>query len=182
MFTWLRNLFTPSVVRLQREYDAAKAEAVAAQAEAVIAVDTLRNELVNLEAAIDHPIDKSFNLKARANLRESYVEQLVAHAGGDLQPILHDYGEAVALLETVRKRRRFSIASRQRVWDRCGRTCAYCAEPIASWTGHDMHLDHVVPFSKGGTDDESNLVAACPECNGEKSGDEYDDDVIDAIL
>jgi hypothetical protein len=39
--------------------------------------------------------------------------------------------------------------------------CVYCGEPA------DV-LDHVVPRSRGGTDDPENLVAACNGCNGDK--------------
>lgn len=38
-----------------------------------------------------------------------------------------------------------------------------------------MHVDHVLPVSKGGTDDLANLVAACTECNLGKS-----DSLVDA--
>lgn len=46
---------------------------------------------------------------------------------------------------------------------RDGLTCTYCqrtAEQVVCLT-----LDHVVPHSKGGTDDASNLVTACDRCN-----------------
>lgn len=33
----------------------------------------------------------------------------------------------------------------------------------------DLTVDHVIPKSKGGTDDEWNLIAACRTCNGRKS-------------
>lgn len=40
--------------------------------------------------------------------------------------------------------------------------CAYC--------GYDLptQVDHVIPLSRGGTDDRSNLVPACKSCNMEK--------------
>ena len=41
--------------------------------------------------------------------------------------------------------------------------CAYCEKPLVTVT-----LDHVKPRSKGGSDDESNLVAACAPCNHAK--------------
>lgn len=175
MINWIRGLFRPSVANLQYGVNSAQLEAMAA-------MDALRSDLIEIENAIEYPHEESVNPIARNDLRNSCVRNLVANAGGDLRPILQEYGEKVVLLETARKRRRFSIATRQRVWERGGRSCVYCAEPIASWTGHDMHLDHVVPFAKGGADDESNLVAACPACNSEKSDDNYDDEIIDAVL
>lgn len=33
-----------------------------------------------------------------------------------------------------------------------------------------LEIDHVVPRSKGGTDDPSNLVTACLDCNRGKAG------------
>lgn len=41
--------------------------------------------------------------------------------------------------------------------------CAYCGE-----THDEMHRDHVVPRSRGGPDDPSNLVMACRPCNSAK--------------
>jgi 5-methylcytosine-specific restriction endonuclease McrA len=42
--------------------------------------------------------------------------------------------------------------------------CHYCG-------GRGETVDHVIPQSKGGTDDECNLVCSCEECNIQK-GDE----------
>lgn len=38
--------------------------------------------------------------------------------------------------------------------------CAYCGCELDKY-----HIDHVVPISKGGTSDISNLALACPSCN-----------------
>lgn len=56
--------------------------------------------------------------------------------------------------------------TRFRVLDRCGFRCHYCGE-----TAPDVKLqiDHILPRSKGGTDDERNLIAACEACNRGKS-------------
>jgi 5-methylcytosine-specific restriction endonuclease McrA len=32
-------------------------------------------------------------------------------------------------------------------------------------TGVPLEVDHIVPLYKGGTNDDSNLVAACHDCN-----------------
>lgn len=39
--------------------------------------------------------------------------------------------------------------------------CYYCHAKV----GDKYHVDHVVPLSRGGSDDPSNLVIACPTCN-----------------
>jgi hypothetical protein len=58
------------------------------------------------------------------------------------------------------KRLRFEILKRD------GFACVYCGKtPMQSI----LHVDHVVPVSKGGGDDPENLVTSCQECNGGKS-------------
>lgn len=43
--------------------------------------------------------------------------------------------------------------------------CYWCGALLDS----SYHLDHVIPISRGGTNDPSNLVLACPPCNLSKS-------------
>lgn len=53
------------------------------------------------------------------------------------------------------------VALAKRIKQRDGYVCVYC--------GADANtVDHIVPRSKGGTDDEHNLVTACNRCNGAK--------------
>jgi len=47
------------------------------------------------------------------------------------------------------------------VLERDGHTCRYCGRPATT-------ADHVIPKAKGGTDEMSNLVAACRSCNSGK--------------
>jgi 5-methylcytosine-specific restriction endonuclease McrA len=48
--------------------------------------------------------------------------------------------------------------SRTEILARWRHRCAYC-------NGVATHLDHVQPLSKGGADEESNIVPACAPCN-----------------
>jgi 5-methylcytosine-specific restriction endonuclease McrA len=51
--------------------------------------------------------------------------------------------------------------------------CLYCDEVLTERTAQ---IDHVIPQSKGGSDDISNLALACAFCNrskGARSADEY---------
>ncbi len=52
---------------------------------------------------------------------------------------------------------------RDRVFARDNHTCQYCGA-----TDVKLHCDHVVPISRGGTNDDDNLVAACETCNCQK--------------
>jgi hypothetical protein len=57
---------------------------------------------------------------------------------------------------TITKKLRFKILERD------GFTCRYCGRKGVEAA---LQVDHVVPVSAGGTDDEDNLVAACTDCN-----------------
>jgi 5-methylcytosine-specific restriction endonuclease McrA len=43
--------------------------------------------------------------------------------------------------------------------------CYWCGESV----GGGYHADHVVPLSRGGSDDIGNIVIACPSCNLKKN-------------
>lgn len=51
--------------------------------------------------------------------------------------------------------------------------CAYCGTTRARLTA-----DHLVPKSKGGSDDPSNIVPACEACNEAKGDQEWHDFMI----
>jgi hypothetical protein len=54
---------------------------------------------------------------------------------------------------------------RYRVLHAAGSTCAQCGRSPSNTPGLSVHVDHVVPLSQGGTDDESNLQVLCVDCN-----------------
>lgn len=52
---------------------------------------------------------------------------------------------------------------RQRIFERDDFTCRYCGV-----RGVSLQCDHVIPVSRGGSSDDSNLVTACQPCNSAK--------------
>jgi hypothetical protein len=74
----------------------------------------------------------------------------------------------VAVEEGFRpKRKAISTRTKFEVRKRDGFKCRYCgATPMARL----LHVDHVVPVSKGGTNEMENLVTACVDCNLGKAG------------
>ncbi|WP_081670378.1 HNH endonuclease [Rhizobium leucaenae] len=65
-----------------------------------------------------------------------------------------------------RKRDPISQGVRFDVFRRDNFTCVYCGRSSPEVT---LHCDHVEAHSKGGSDDKSNLVTACIDCNLGKS-------------
>ncbi len=56
----------------------------------------------------------------------------------------------------INKKRRFQVLERD------GFRCRYCG---ANGTAEQLHVDHILPVSRGGSDDLDNLVASCHACN-----------------
>jgi hypothetical protein len=51
--------------------------------------------------------------------------------------------------------------TRLQILERDSYTCQYCGDEA-------NHVDHIVPISRGGTNDPENLVASCSSCNHRK--------------
>jgi HNH endonuclease len=69
----------------------------------------------------------------------------------------------------VSKRLRYEILRRD------NNTCRYCGQ---SAPDVKLTVDHVVPTALGGSDDPSNLVAACKDCNAGKSASAPDAAIV----
>ena len=54
-------------------------------------------------------------------------------------------------------------ARRLAIYLRDGLACAYCGASVEN--DAKLSLDHLKPYSKGGTNETSNLVTACFSCN-----------------
>ncbi len=55
------------------------------------------------------------------------------------------------------------IELRKKIINRDGRVCYYCGR-----TPIKIEIDHKLPISRGGTNDENNLVVSCQKCNRSK--------------
>jgi len=72
----------------------------------------------------------------------------------------------------ISKRLRYEILRRD------NHTCRYCG---ASAPDAKLTVDHVVPDALGGSNEPSNLVAACADCNSGKSSTPPDATIIDDV-
>jgi hypothetical protein len=60
-----------------------------------------------------------------------------------------------------------SAHDRQQVAARAGRCCEYCQSQLA-FSADSFSVEHIIPLSRGGTDDLSNLALSCQRCNNGK--------------
>lgn len=58
--------------------------------------------------------------------------------------------------------------TRQRILHRDGSVCSYCGDTATE-------VDHVVPISLGGANQDANLVACCSHCNRSKGAKPVDE-------
>jgi 5-methylcytosine-specific restriction endonuclease McrA len=92
----------------------------------------------------------------------------------DENPITSGYNTYVRpliirLLKYIKHHVRTLRASRPRIYKRDNYECVYCGSK------KDLTLDHVLPKSRGGGNDWTNLVTSCFKCNlkkGNKTPDE----------
>lgn len=71
-------------------------------------------------------------------------------------------------------KRAIGTALKKRVISRASGYCEYCKSP-ADFSTEPFSIEHIVPRSRQGTNDESNLAYACIGCNVYKS------DLIEAV-
>jgi hypothetical protein len=65
-----------------------------------------------------------------------------------------------------------------RVLKRENQVCRSCGMPVAD---NDIHFDHIIPWSKGGPTEESNIQLLCGACNRKKS-DKFEEEFLIAQL
>lgn len=73
------------------------------------------------------------------------------------------------------KRKPLSKSVRFEVFKRDSFTCQYCGRSAPDVV---LEVDHIIPVSKGGTDDLLNLVTSCRDCNRGKSARKLSDDTV----
>jgi hypothetical protein len=65
--------------------------------------------------------------------------------------------------------RTISLSVRLKVLNRDKFRCVFCGKSPATALGTKLHIDHIIPFSNGGSNKLENLQTLCEECNLGKS-------------
>jgi hypothetical protein len=73
------------------------------------------------------------------------------------------------------QRKSISMRLRFKIFKRDDFTCQYCGRKAPDV---ELQVDHIIPVSKGGTNDKNNLITSCQKCNIEKSNNELTDEQV----
>ena len=95
--------------------------------------------------------------KGKAEIVKSDENPIVSGYKTYVRPVI------IRLLRYIRHYTRQLRANRNRIYKRDGYECVYCG------SSKDLTLDHVVPKSRGGTNNWTNLVTSCQKCNLRKA-------------
>ena len=124
------------------------------------AIETLISNIISVDLISDHIeiIAKTkkgsgrFYIGKDANIVNAYIDQAIRrfHRQLDLQ-------------QTTGTSRHIPAHVKNSVWVRCQGRCVECASTMY------LEFDHIIPFSKGGSNSENNLQILCRSCNLEKS-------------
>lgn len=74
----------------------------------------------------------------------------------------YDYPTVIRLQEYIRLPRMNIVVTRKNVLKRDSFKCQYCG------TRESLTIDHVIPKSRGGSDEWDNLITCCSTCNVKK--------------
>lgn len=96
--------------------------------------------------------------------------KFVAWANTDVpEQTQQEQGTASSTVENTAKKRRTrrEITDRQRfrIFVRDGFRCKACGASPLMKPGVELHVDHILPWSKGGETTDDNLEAKCKQCN-----------------
>ena len=69
------------------------------------------------------------------------------------------------MIGKIKNAPRVPKVTKKNIWLRDGGHCQYCEKKI---TLSDATVDHVVPKSKGGTNNWENVTLSCSKCNQKK--------------
>ena len=101
---------------------------------------------------------RGFNLvnKGKAEIVKSDETPILSGIKSYVRPVI------IRLLNYIRYHTRTLRANRSRIYKRDGFECVYCG------SSKNLTLDHVIPRSRGGTNEWTNLVTSCFKCNSKK--------------
>ena len=105
----------------------------------------------------------SFGEELDLDLCEECLSKVQAQMLKGLIPLNQGKKDSIILEEITTIRKAITEKERQAIFDRNNWRCVECGSE------ENLQVDHIIPFSKGGTTDLDNLQTLCRTCNRKKS-------------
>lgn len=118
--------------------------------------DLMEQEKQNEQKAQEERIVEAEKAKIKEKMRE---RELKRRARELAMQELADEG----IIERSKKRESIPQDVQDKVWNRDNGKCVQCGN------NENLEFDHIIPFSKGGSNTVRNLQLLCQKCNREKS-------------
>jgi len=109
--------------------------------------------------------DRTTYLRRFSNWQNA-CEEFIRYKKGDVAFIKMAHKESTARSRNINGKTRLKILKRDNY------KCVICGRSPATHRGIFLHIDHIQPFSKGGSNEVSNLRTLCHKCNLGKNADE----------
>jgi len=155
----------------------------------IISTKELFNEMERIWKSLGHrPSKTEWDLAKPKHSYSTYKQRFGGWANACLQFIEYKMGnivvvedgkEGVPLSSPVKidtknqeTKRQIPPKLRLKVWTRDKLRCVVCGRSPATHLGTVLHIDHILPYSKGGKTTPDNLRTLCAECNWGKGNDE----------
>ncbi|MGL4668996.1 MAG: HNH endonuclease [Methanobacteriaceae archaeon] len=124
-------------------------------------IDNKNLEIIRLNKKIDNLEKQKDELKYKISSGEIEVEVVE-----ELKLKIDDLGEENSILNDKLKRKSFTKSIRHEVFKRDNYICVECGAKKSDDV--TLHVDHIIPSSKGGNDELDNLQTLCQDCNTAK--------------
>ena len=106
-------------------------------------------------------------IKINPDIKESLKEMIgEENISGFIEYLIYDYLDGQDLQEVIKRRRRnVTKDSRYAVLERAGFKCQACGARPEKENNVVLQIDHIIPFSMGGSCAEDNYQVLCWDCN-----------------
>ena len=124
---------------------------------------------------IDYPYNGKLYHKIKGTDNAAIVGEVVGGVAFFFDAYQSDTSEAPkekAVSDTHKTKREISVRLRYKVLKRDNFKCCACGASPAKDPSVELHIDHIVPWSKGGETTIDNLQTLCSRCNLGKSDSE----------
>lgn len=93
-------------------------------------------------------------------------EEFIKHKEGNINFIQIEKSNKITRNRTINQKDKLKVIKRDHY------TCVKCGRSPATERGCILHIDHIIPFSKGGNNEINNLQTLCDKCNLGKGNDQ----------